>query len=66
MGCMQLNQISAMTEIKLNLNDDEAWMEVMMGHGDLVEPHATLAEISQESWQKDRQARKSFRAFDLD
>lgn len=66
MGCMQLNQISAMTEIKLNLNDDEAWMEVMMGHGDLVEPHATLAEISQESWQKARQARKSFRAFDLD
>lgn len=55
MGCMQLNQVAALTEIKLNLQDDEAWMEVIMGQGDLVEPHSTMGDISQESWQKARQ-----------
>lgn len=43
--------------MKLDVENDEAWMEIMLGHGDIMPGHATFADVTPEAWHKAREVR---------
>jgi len=45
---MNLNRIQAIVEIPLDQDNDSAWMEVLMGQGQVMQPPETLSSATRE------------------
>ena len=48
LGCMHLNNLLAMSEIPLDLDNDGVWLELLMGQGNLLPRQTSRAAISRE------------------
>ena len=48
LGCMHLNNLMAMVEIPLDLDNDGVWFELLMGQGSVLLRQNSLAAVSRE------------------
>lgn len=48
LGCMHLNNLMAMAEIPLDLDNDGVWFELLMGQGSVLLRQNSLAAVSRE------------------
>jgi hypothetical protein len=56
---MNLNRLQAITEIPLDVENDGAWIEVLMGQGEvLASPPATLAVATREVYRESDRERE--------
>lgn len=46
LGCMHLNNLLAMSQIPLDLDNDGVWLELLMGQGGLLPRQNSLAACS--------------------